>query len=380
MISSGIDGILAFFEQHSVIGMMNLQPHAEWLIYTLAVLDLALTYMFSVDNAKVQNFIMKALKYGFFLMVIQHFQDVANMLFKTFASAGSIAATGNANAVVLTPGAIWNKGFEMIGNLLDQVFTLNPFTSGFGLWFLTLIAIVFCAIATFQMVFQFLEMKIEFCIFSSVAIFFIPFTCASQLSFLFQRIVTGFFSSLIKIMVMYFMLALVQSEITKFVLMSEVDSVSLDTVNMALRFMVMGLIVARLPQFAASIMSGASSMGGSVGSFAKGMATGAVSGTIGGVGFAAGARQQFADRLQGGQTTAQALRGTSGAVLKDVANAAVGNPAKVWFAGYDRGRSKTLRRGNPFEGFKNNTPTPEERMQASIDVAKINTAGKTASK
>lgn len=369
-MANGIDGILAFFEQHSVVGMMNLQPQAEWLLYMFAILDISMTSVMSLDTTKYTNIIHKFYRYGLFLFIIRNFQDVANMLFKTFATAGSVAASGTANAVVLTPGAIWNKGFETVGNLFGQIFSLNPFTSGFGIWFLTLIAIIFCAIATFQMVFQFLEMKIEFCIFSSVAIFFIPFSCLSQLNFLFQRILTGFFSSLTKIMVMYFMLALVQSEISQFVIESGRNDVSLDTVNMALRFMVMGLLVAKLPQFAAGIISGSASMGGSIGSFASGLATAPLAGAA----LATGGVQQYKDRLAQGQSYAGAK--TVGAVTADLLNKAAGDPAgKIWFPNYDRGRSQSLRRGNPFENTpKQQNPSPaqvkEERFQLEADTAK----------
>ena len=376
MISNGIDGILAFFEEHSVMGMLNLQGEAEWMIYIFAIIDMALTALLSPNDVKYRNFILKTFRYGFFLYIIRNFQDITQMMFKTFATAGSVAASGNANAVMLTPGGIWNKTFEMISNLWGE--TSKIAWNEFGLWFLILVTVVFCAVAGFKMVFQFLEMKIEFCIFSSLAVFFIPFSCISHLSFLFQRILTGFFSSLTKIMVMYFMLALVQSEIIKFSIAVE-GNVNLDLVNVALRFLVMGLIVARLPEFAANIMSGSPAMGGSIGSFATGATVGAASmavkGAIGGAGFAAGAAQQVKDRMEDGASFGKALKGTTGAVVKDALNAAAGNPAKVWFAGYDRGQSQTLRRMSPFE-HKNKQPSIAERQQASIDVAKMNTAGK----
>lgn len=380
MISNGIDGILAFFEEHSVIGMMNLQPHSEWMLYMFAVIDIAVTYMFSPDTMKQKDVLLKIVRYGFFLFIIQNFQDMANMLFKTFATAGSVAASGSTSAVALSPGALWNKGFETVQSLFGHVFSINPFTTGFGLWFLTILAICFTAIATFKMVFQFLEMKIEFCVFSSIAVFFIPFTCVNQLSFLFQRIVTGFFSSLTKIMVMYFMLALVQTEISNFSIAVEAD-VTLDTVNYALRFLVLGLIVAQLPQFAANIMSGSSSMGGSIGSFATGMAVGAMKAPIAATAMAAGGVQQYKDRInKGGESKSQAARHTAGAIFADLVNKATGDPAgKIWFPNYDKGHSQTLRRSYPYE----NTPKQEntsqkiaQKQQDDINVSKINFSGK----
>lgn len=368
-MANGIDGILAFFEQHSVIGMMNLQPQAEWLLYMFAILDISMTSVMSLDTTKYTNIIHKFYRYGLFLFIIRNFQDVANMLFKTFATAGSVAASGTANAVVLTPGSLWNKGFDMIGSLFNEVNKLSLWDN-FGLWFLTFVAIAFCAIATFQMVFQFLEMKIEFCIFSSVAIFFIPFSCLSQLSFLFQRILTGFFSSLTKIMVMYFMLALVQSEIANFTIKVGMEDVTLDIVNQTLRFLVLALIVAKLPQFAAGIMSGSASMGGSIGSFASGLATAPLAGAA----MAAGGVQQYKDRLAQGQSYAGAK--TVGAVTADLLNKAAGDPAgKIWFPNYDRGRSQTLRRGQPFENYpkqqeKSPTQVKDERYKLEAETAK----------
>ncbi len=373
MISNGIDGILAFFEQHSVIGMMNLQPHAEWMIYTFAIIDLALTYCLSPNDTKFRDFILKTFRYGFFLFVIRNFQDVANMLFKTFAMAGSVAATGSAGALSLSPGALWSKGFDMVSKLFGQCFNM-PILDMFGTWLLCLLAIAFTAIATFKMVFQFLEMKIEFCIFSSMAIFYIPFTCINQLSFLFQRIVTGFFSSLTKIMVMYFMLALVEAEITNFSIAITGDDITIDIVNYALRFLVLGLIVANLPQFAANIMSGSSAMGGSIGSFATGMAVGAMKAPIAATAMAAGGVQQYKDRIEDGQTKTKAAKNTTWAIAKDLINKATGDPAgKIWFPNYDRGHSQTLRRSNPFENRpKQKTPAEvkEARFKLETDTAK----------
>lgn len=349
-MANGIDGILAFFEQHSVIGMMNLQPHAEWLIYMFAILDVSISLIFSLDTTKYTNVIQKFLRYGFFLTVIRNFQDIANMLFGTFATAGSVAASGTANAAVLTPGALWNIGFDMVGTIFSKIFLLNIFDN-FGTVLLLLLAVGFCAISTFKMVLQFLEMKIEFCIFSSIAVFFIPFGCLSQLGFLFQRIVTGFFSSLSKIMVMYFMLALVHTELTSFSL--NVDKVDLDIVNQTMRFFVMGLLVCHLPQFAANIMTGTNSgqmFSAAATGAAAGVATAIKTGSIGSAGYLAGATQQYHQRLAEGVTRNEALKGTGAAVMKDMVNAALGNPAgKIWFPAYDKGRSKTLRRANPFE-------------------------------
>ena len=323
---------------------------------------------------------MKTLRYGFFLTIIRSFQDITQMMFKTFATAGSIAASGNANAIMLTPGGIWNKTFEMISNLWESTSSIS--WNDFGLWFLLLTTIIFCAVAGFKMVFQFLEMKIEFCIFSSLAVFFIPFSCISHLSFLFQRILTGFFSSLTKIMVMYFMLALVQSEIIKFSI-AVAGNVNLDLVNVALRFLVMGLIVARLPEFAANIMSGSPAMGGSIGSFATGATVGAASiavkGAIGGAGFAAGAAQQYHDRINAGESGGQALINTGKAVGKDVLNTLAGNPAKVWFAGYDRGHSKTLRRAQPFENTNSKNKSQEKQDFIYVD-APVDSTGKKGKK
>lgn len=347
-MATGIDGILAFFEEHSVMGMLNLQGEAEWMIYIFAIIDMALTALLSPNDVKYRNFILKTFRYGFFLYIIRNFQDITQMMFKTFATAGSVAASGNNSAVVLTPGAIWDKGFATVEKLFGQVFSMTIFDS-FGTWFVLLLAICFIAIATFKMVFQFLEMKIEFCIFSSIAVFFIPFTCIKHLDFLFQRIVTGFFSSLTKIMVMYFMLALVQTEITKFTLAVD-KQVTLDLVNQTLRFLVMGLIVCKLPQFAANIMTGSPATGGSMSSFATGAVGGAATAVIGGTGFASGAVQQYKDRIAEGASMRQAALGTAGAVMKDIGNAALGDPAnKVWFPGYDRGHSKTLRKKFPYE-------------------------------
>lgn len=383
-MSGGIDGILAFFEQHSVIGMMNLQPHAEWLLYMLACIDFAVTYMFSPDTMKHYNFLQKVIRYGFFLFIVRNFQDMANMLFQTFATAGAVAASGTASTVALSPGALWNKGFQIVGTLFDQCFKLSIINS-FGTWLLSIVTICFIGIATFKMVFQFLEMKIEFCIFSSLAVFFIPFSCVNSLSFLFQRIITGFFSSLTKIMVMYFMLALVQSEITKFtVSVGNSGAVNLDTVNVGLRFLVMGLIVVNLPQFAANIMSGNSSMGGSIGSFASGMAVGAVKAPLTGAALAAGGVQQYKNRLGDGQSKTQAALGTAGALIKDIGNMAAHDPAgKIWFPNYDRGRSQTLRPAYPFENTPKNSSNQDvgkniaQKQKDDINIAKTKFSGES---
>lgn len=358
-----LDALLSFFEEHSVIGLLALQPHAFKLISVLAIIDFCTIWALYDGQMRLSLVISKIIKVGFFLLLIVYWLDINKMIVDSFQLAGSTAAELNySNGDWNTPSNILTMGFNTCTDILTDFHKTSIMDNG-GLpkLFMDLIAMIITIASFFFISLQVLITKIEFCIFSSLGVILLPFGAIRFTSFLFQRIVSGVFAFGIKLMVMFFLLGLF-NVLSDTLINIPVPGESYDgnfaaMLKVALSYATLAILVWQLPNLASSMMNGQPSMeAGKVVNSAKT----AVAGAIGGAAGAAGAISKIAGKSAAGygfaNATIKAAKANVGIQGGNIAGEFAKNVARTSFAnsaigkGLIRGANRAM---NQMDDYKN---------------------------
>jgi type IV secretion system protein TrbL len=357
-----LDNLLNFFYEHSVTGMIQLQPHAFELVCVLAIIDICSTWALYDGQMRMSFVINKVMKVGFFLLLIVNWDTINSAILRSFEIAGA-TASGLSNIGAgdwISPSKILERGFNICGTLFkdfqDTGITDN---GGIARLFMDLIAIAITIASFFFISLQVLITKIEFCIFSSLGVILLPFGAIRFTSFLFQRVVSGVFSFGVKLMIMYFLLGLFDT--LSGTLTSFEENVSFSSMlKMALSYATLAFLVWKLPNLAASMMNGQPSM--EAGDVVRGATTAksTVAGAVGGAVGAAGAVSRVAGKTAAGygfaNATIKAAQANIGIQGGSVAGEVAKNVARTSFAnsaigkGLIRGANRAL---NQMEDYKN---------------------------
>jgi type IV secretion system protein TrbL len=278
--------LLKFFEMHCITGFLALQPYAWQLCSVLAIIDLGTTWTLYSGEVRMSALISRAIKVGFFLFLILYWDKINSAILLSFQYAGLTAAGVAPSGDWIAPSKLLQQGFDVVGDLLKGFQDTSIMSDGgLGKCFMYLLATVVTLAAFFFITLQVLLTKIEFNVFASVGIILLPFGAIRFTAFLFQRTVSAVFSFGVKLMVMYFLIALFNS------LASGVQSIPAtasfaEMLRLALSYAAMAFLAWQLPNKAASLMNGMPSMeaGDALrgGRMAAGMAAGAVTGGVGG--------------------------------------------------------------------------------------------------
>ena len=357
-----LDNLLNFFYEHSVTGMIQLQPHAFELVCVLAIIDICSTWALYDGQMRMSFVINKVMKVGFFLLLIVNWDTINSAILRSFEIAGA-TASGLSNIGAgdwISPSKILERGFNICGTLFkdfqDTGITDN---GGIARLFMDLIAIAITIASFFFISLQVLITKIEFCIFSSLGVILLPFGAIRFTSFLFQRVVSGVFSFGVKLMIMYFLLGLFDT--LSGTLTSFEENVSFSSMlKMALSYATLAFLVWKLPNLVASMMNGQPSM--EAGDVVRGATTAksTVAGAVGGAVGAAGAVSRVAGKTAAGygfaNATIKAAQANIGVQGGSVAGEVAKNVARTSFAnsaigkGLIRGANRAL---NQMEDYKN---------------------------
>lgn len=357
-----LDNLLNFFYEHSVTGMIQLQPHAFELVCVLAIIDICSTWALYDGQMRMSFVINKVMKVGFFLLLIVNWDTINSAILRSFEIAGA-TASGLSNIGAgdwISPSKILERGFNICGTLFkdfqDTGITDN---GGIARLFMDLIAIAITIASFFFISLQVLITKIEFCIFSSLGVILLPFGAIRFTSFLFQRVVSGVFSFGVKLMIMYFLLGLFDT--LSGTLTSFEENVSFSSMlKMALSYATLAFLVWKLPNLVASMMNGQPSM--EAGDVVRGATTAksTVAGAVGGAVGAAGAVSRVTGKTAAGygfaNATIKAAQANIGVQGGSVAGEVAKNVARTSFAnsaigkGLIRGANRAL---NQMEDYKN---------------------------
>ncbi len=204
-----IDRFMETFSRYIDSGFGLLSGDVAFLTTILIGIDITLAGLFwalgGEDNI-IGRLIRKVLYVGVFALILNNFQNLAEIIYKSFSGLGIQAAPGTLAADdLLKPGKIAATGYEAAYPLIDQVGNLVGFPEIFGnaltvfvlllAWFLVLIAFFILAIQLFITV-------LEFKLTTLAGFVLVPFALWNKTSFLAERVLGNVISSGIKVMVL----------------------------------------------------------------------------------------------------------------------------------------------------------------------------------
>ena len=369
-----LDGLLNFFTLSSLNGFEHLLPYAVELLISLAIIDIATTWTLYDGQFKLSQICTKIIKYGFFFFLVYNMPTMIDMITESFKIAGLTAAGIDAQANFITPSALLDKGFSACGNVWKSYSVTN---TPAGTIIVTIIAMALTLGAFFFIALQVLLTQIELYIFAGLAVILVPFGALGYTSFLFQRVVSAVFSFSVKLMVMYFIVGLVNAnigDVSNFLATgqdangaAQASTLSV-MIKHSLSMLTLGLIVWKIPELAANIMSGNPTFtaGGAIGSM-TGLATAAAGkmGAAAGVGKLLGSNvaSSYRDNGKIGQALGKGSLQTLGATLGSyAANTRIGKAATEGFNQYSDNKANT-----PPKWFRNFENNMESNLKGSID-------------
>lgn len=280
--------LLQFFEMHCITGFLALQPYAWQLCSVLAIIDLGTTWALYSGEVRMSELISRVMKVGFFLFLILNWDKINSAILVSFQYAGLTAAGVAPSGDWIAPSKLLQQGFDVVGELLKGFQETSLMSDGgLGKCFMYLLATVITLAAFFFLTLQILLTKIEFNVFASVGIILLPFGAIRFTAFLFQRTVSAVFAFGVKLMVMYFLIALFNS-LAGGVHQIPANASFAEMLRLALSYAAMAFLAWQLPNKASSLMSGMPSMEAgdairgarTAGTAAVGVATGGVGGAV----------------------------------------------------------------------------------------------------
>lgn len=280
-----LNDLLSFFQQHSIIGMLALQPYAWQMVMSLAVIDLCSTWVLYDGEMRMSFIISKIMKIGTFMFLILYWDQLNSAILQFFQYSGlTAAAVPISSTELIRPSGILDMGFTATGELLQDFHKTSIMSDGgLGKCVMDLIAVVITLAAFFFMALQVLITKIEFNIFASVGVILLPFGALRYTAFLFQRVVSTVFSFGVKLMVMYFLLGLFNS------IAGDVKAISATTefstmMRISMAYAALAYLTWQLPNLAAAHISGMPAMdAGSAMGAAKTVVAGAAGAAVGAI-------------------------------------------------------------------------------------------------
>jgi type IV secretion system protein TrbL len=266
-----------FFVTHSVQGLVRLYPQAIYLLVVFGMIDLCTTWTLYEGDLRISKIIARVIKIGFFFFLVVNWKDICSMLLSGFAKAGGLAAGLDVSSQeLLKPSGILKIGFKITNNLSNDIKNFGITDIGKIVMYYTGIALTL--VSFFIMAMMLLVTIIEFHIFSSLAIILLPFGSLKYTSFLFQRVISAVFSFAIKLMVTYFILGLISSQLKNIPVIASNPSFAA-ILQAGSANVVLAYLMFKIPALAGSLMNGQPSM--DIGSFVKGAVTGAASTAVG---------------------------------------------------------------------------------------------------
>lgn len=311
---SVIDHFLDVFSLYIDSGFGLLGAEVAFLTSTLVAIDITLAGLFWAfgNDDVIARLIKKVLYVGAFAFILGHFNELAGIIFRSFAGLG-LTASGSTltSAQLLQPGRLAAIGVEagrpMLAQINDQVgfpeifHNLVSVTILFLAWLLVVVSFFVLAVQLFVSL-------IEFKLTTLAGFVLVPFALWNKTAFLAERVLGNVISSGIKILV----LAVIVGIGTRLFAEFQVPAGTQLTVDQALATMLASLALFGLgiygPGIATGLVAGAPQLGAGA---AAGTALGAT-----GLAVAAGA----------------ATAGSAGLATRSMASAARGASSMVRYA------------------------------------------------
>ncbi|MFA6968590.1 P-type conjugative transfer protein TrbL [Bosea sp. (in: a-proteobacteria)] len=204
-----IDHFLEVFTRYIDGGFGLLQGEVAFIATTLIVIDVTLAALFwswGADDDIMARLIKKTLFVGVFAYMIGNWNNLARIVFESFAGLGLKASgTGFTVSDLLRPGKVAQTGLDAGHPLLDSISNLMGYWSFFENFIqiaCMLFAWVLVLLAFFVLAIQLFVTLIEFKLTTLAGFVLIPFGLFGKSAFMAERVLGNVISSGIKVLVL----------------------------------------------------------------------------------------------------------------------------------------------------------------------------------
>ena len=204
-----IDHFLEVFTRYIDSGFGLLRPEVAYIATTLIVIDVTLAALFwswGADEDIIARLVKKTLFVGVFAYIIGNWNNLARIVFESFAGLGLKAAgTGFTTADLLRPGKVAQTGLDAARPLLDSISDLMGWVSFFEN-FIQIACLMFAwaliLLAFFILAVQLFITLIEFKLSTLAGFVLIPFGLFGKSAFMAERVLGNIISSGVKVLVL----------------------------------------------------------------------------------------------------------------------------------------------------------------------------------
>jgi len=275
-----IDRFTAVFLQYIDSGFGLLGPEVHFLTATLVVIDITLAGLFWAMGGEedvIAKLIKKTLYVGAFAYIINNFNSLATIIFKSFAGLGLTASAATiTQAQFLQPGRLAGVGIDAARPIMISIGQLTGFPDVFANLdsiVVLLLAWLIVIVSFFVLAVQLFVTLIEFKLTTLAGFVLVPFALWNKTAFLAERVLGNVISSGIKVLVLAVIVGIGTGIFGEFTTPNPNDM----TIDNALAIVLASLALFGLglfgPGIATGLVSGAPQLG-----------AGAVAGTLMGVG------------------------------------------------------------------------------------------------
>jgi type IV secretion system protein TrbL len=335
-----IDNFLGVFTQYIDSGFGLVQGDVRWLASILIAIDITLAgllWAMAPDEDVLARLIRKTLYIGVFAFIIGNYNNLAKIIYNSFAGLGVEASGGTVSAAqLLQPGRIAQVGVTAGQPILISISGLMGFASFFDNFVqivILLIAWLIVIASFFVMAIQLFVSLIEFKLTTLAGFVLVPFGLFGRTAFLAEKVLGNVVSSGVKILVLAVIVGIgstIFNQFTSGIGASPTINDALTLILAALTLLGMTIfgpgiangLIAGGPQLGASAAVGTSLAVGGLGYAAASLA-GSGAGAIGGAALRAGRGVVGA---AGGAATA--IRSIGTAEVAEEAAAAAASPLR----------------------------------------------------
>src|ERR1700723_1993583 len=198
-----IDNFLGVFTQYIDSGFGLVQGDVRWLAGVLIGIDITLAgllWAMAPDEDVLARLIKKTLYVGVFAFIIGNYNNLAQIIYNSFAGLGIEAGGGTMSAAqLLQPGKIAEVGVSAGQPILTSISGLMGFASFFDN-FVQIVILLIVIASFFVMAIQLFVSLIEFKLTTLAGFVLVPFGLFGRTAFLAERVLGNVVSSGVKIL------------------------------------------------------------------------------------------------------------------------------------------------------------------------------------
>jgi len=309
-----IDHFLEVFTRYIDSGFGLLSGEVAFIATTLIVIDVTLAALFwswGADDDIVARLVKKTLFVGVFAYIIGNWNNLARIIFESFAGLGLKASgTSFSTADLMRPGKVAQTGLDAGRPLLDSISSLMGYWSFFENFIqiaCMFLAWVLVLLAFFILAIQLFVTLIEFKLTTLAGFVLIPFALFNKTAFLAEKVLGNIVASGVKILVLAVIVGIGSRLFSEFTTGFSGTPTITDALALVLGALsLMGLSIFG-PGIATGLVSGAPQLGAGA-AVGTGLAVAGI-GAAGVMGASAGISGAASAIGAGGRMTAAAARG-----------------------------------------------------------------------